>query len=188
MESSISTYDRIQYDVNNVALVGNEYISTEENFAYVMNLINNYEVVFERLLDKMENSDVNFKFYNTYGKSEKFTTATTDISISMTINVEGDFSDTLETEIEDMVISFMNQLNEKDEIATSNISTMLENEFPISSISDIKINSQNVSSIRVNDGYIESIEQSNNQIPEFLNIGKDGDEYKINIKIEGETL
>ena len=188
MESSISTYDRIQYDVNNVALVGNEYISTEENFAYVMNLINNYEVVFERLLDKMENSDVNFKFYNTYGKSEKFTTATTDISISMTINVEGDFSDTLETEIEDMVISFMNQLNEKDEIATSNISTMLENEFPISSVSDIKINSQNVSSIRVNDGYIESIEQSNNQIPEFLNIGKDGDEYKINIKIEGETL
>lgn len=178
-------FNGLEYVIKEIPIIKYDYITDTNNFNYLVDSLNEYESMFTGVLGILtQSTSINMKFYNSYGKSDRFSISDTNISIAMNIALKVEENDELHRTITNHIISFVNNINKTGvtRFSFSNLSTSLENTF-----SDIV--SVRLGSINGNKVYdIFEDETLNEMIPEYLNIGYNTADDEFEIKIDYLTI
>ena len=121
------------------------------------------------------NTDLDLKFYNTYGISKNYTVDFVDIVIRMQVRLNTSPTDSIKSRIRQAIRSFIEDSNSNVEkrASLSNLIRYLENN--ISEIAYIKfysINQANIQNIEPIDGLLDKAEFGIDYVPEFLTVKK----------------
>lgn len=177
-----------EYIIRNVPLTNYDYIKNKKLAQdFVQNVFTNCKNIRESLKLITNNFNIDFKLYNTYGKSKYFyilndktnTLDNVNITISMDIhlNASATLDDSLRYDIIEYTKQYIEKTNTDNNLYASNLVSGLLNNF-----SDIKyIAFNNINNYQYNVQSIEknipsyNISQKNsmiNYVPEFLNVSK----------------
>lgn len=167
--SVISKENNGDYLIEQIPLIGSNFLTNYNNFTQFISEWNDYYSILEKISKKLIDQCLfNVKFYNTYGISRMFSSFTTNLLLHFKIKLNVDETEDLKKNIARKVVEFINTINsnESEELAFSNLSTLLENSFPeIKRIEKVKFGRNNMQ-------VITSLgQQLNNETPEFLNLG-----------------
>jgi hypothetical protein len=203
---SLSDSNNYKYsDINRYAtikglpVVGKHYIYNYNVFQDLFNTLDTYYLLLTSNFDKLENNtNVNVKFYNTYGPSTYLSCNRIDIGLDLIIKLVGSYSNDLDYNIKKFIMNFVENTNDTDNsvLAISNLIKELEDNFE--DIKYIRFNGFNCDDGQVITNSCPSYsemtkEQLINYIPEYLNItlgqdtfiyDKDNFVSSINIKYE----
>ena len=120
------------------------------------------------------NTDVNVKFYNTYGLQNLFDIDRVDLSMDLEVKITNNFQTELDTNIKKFIIDYVLQVNESSDsrLSVSNLIRQIENNFQdISYINFKTINGAPITNITTVLDIQVLQEQSINVTPEILQIG-----------------
>lgn len=195
-----------EYIVRNVPLTNYDYIKNRHLAQdFIQNVFTNTKNIRESLKLITNNFNIDFKLYNTYGKSKYFyilndktnTIDNVNITISMDIhlNASATLDDSLRYDITEYTKNYIEKTNTDNNLYASNLISGLLNNF-----SDIKyISFNNINNYQYNVQSIEknipsyNISQSGNMVnyvPEFLNVSKNysqdstSAEYNIDLQFK----
>jgi len=172
--------DTAYFVLNKIPVFGAHIFYNINKYSQLMETYNNYMTLLKSKFDNLANAtDINIKFFNTYGVSKNLSSVSTNISLEMDMKVTR-FTNTLDKAIKNHIINFIKNSNEtQDRIFNiSNLIKSLENQF--SEILYIVFKSLNNTSNQ----QIKPLnyEQNIEEVPEFLNIG-----FKQSAAIEGNS-
>ena len=163
--------------LNKIPVIGALFYLNQYQNAEIMNDIFNYVQIVRNVASSLENNTtIDVKFFNTAGLSSYFDIDTIDIKLRLDIALHNNASSTIDMEIKNEIVSFIeniNSLNEK-RFSISNLIKQLETKY--SYIKYIKFSS-------VNGSNIQNIEQTlyagaktedlpYDYVPEYLTIRK----------------
>jgi hypothetical protein len=158
--------------VSGVLALESSYLSNPENFNSFLDQFYDFEKNIKNVLDKVENgNEFDLKFYNTFGRSKIYETVNVALTLNLTIELKVAYSEELNTNIRNYLITYINSANDREGFATSNVVTYLESKF--SEIDNIVINSINGENIQKIEKKLQSLQpviDSTNYVPEFLNL------------------
>ena len=169
--------------IHSIPLV--EYGYFHNNTDSIFSLIENYIIILESNLNKLEgNTELDIKFYNTHGKSNllysnivggnKEYTDRIDIHLDIDMYLNYNISEYQKVEIEEFIADFIESCNEGGAFPISNLCRKLEDKFPI--IQFIEFNAMNgnkvqkiLNSLTVNQVVASPVKD---YVPEYMNLRK----------------
>ena len=163
-------------NVGGIPVVGSHYFNNYNVYREFFTVFEEYFTLLKDNFDKLENNtNVEIKFYNTYGYSKHWTSYSTDITLSLDIKIVENYTYDLDLKIKKAIIQFVEDVNKSTSkiFAISNLIKLLERNFE--DIQYIEFNSIDGLDIqKVYKDYPEISEMTKQQlinyIPEFLNI------------------
>jgi hypothetical protein len=188
----VSSNFRVDPETGNVAIhsvpaIGYEYYSNLANYKDIYSLLDAFESMLRENKGSLENNtDMDLKFYNTWGPSKYFNSGTTDLFLKLKIKLRGLLTQRLDTEIRKFIVdtieaSNVSVQNEQRRFSVSNLIRGLEQEFPL--IVYIEFDAVNGNAALQNVLATEdkpddmTAEQLINHVPEYLNVGMDRNSY-----------
>lgn len=184
------------YIIRGVPLSSFEYLSVPKySDCFARNVLNSVEILNDSTLNITNNFSIDFKFYNTYGKSYYFYLKEKErlinkviVMIDITIKINPNkLTDTLlKTEIKDFIKKYIEESNETNNFYLSGLFQSLENQFP--DITYVYFNDMNRYGTECQvvekdfPNSIDSPELMREFVPEFLNI------YKLYDRASKEVL
>lgn len=165
------------FNLLGIPVLGRHYFNNYNVYKEFFELFEIYYDVLLENFDKLENNtNIDMKFYNTYGRSKHYSSYSTDITLQLTIKLANEtYTTDLDLKIKKAIIDFVNETNNNTNqiFAISNLIRTLERTFP-----DIKyIEFENIDGLdvqKITKDYPEikdlTKEQLINYIPEYLNI------------------
>lgn len=177
-------YCQVNYDqtvgkvrIKHVPVVGTlAYLNQVQHNEVMTDILHTIEVAKVASVNLENNTSIDVKFFNTYGKSKYFDIDTIDIRIKMVISLNVYSNRVLENSIKEFIMEYVESCNATLEkrFSFSNLIRLLETNFSeIKFIKFFTINGGNVQSIRqinITDESIEALPYD--YIPEFLNVRK----------------
>jgi hypothetical protein len=170
--------------INSMPMIGYSYLDQESKYDSLYNLLSTFEFILEDNLNSLQNNtDLDMKFYNTFGMSQYYEIEeggqrfNSDVNMSVSLNIK--LNQTIdEKEIIDFIATFMENTNNSDSrvISISNLITELENNFDeIDYIEFNTLNEHNTQKIIYTYEESQSIQGASHQqlinfVPEYINI------------------
>ena len=174
------------YSIEMVPVIGFDYFQLKYDVVY--NLINQYLEVFEGIMDKLENNtDIDIKFYNTFGPSKLFYLnkslerntdneevleyeyiSKLDILLDFNMCLYTTITSALDASIKQYISDFIESCNDGDIIPISNLLRLLESNF-----SFIKYIEYNGLSGDYSTDLVNKYQKIENKFTSFLDMTKD---------------
>lgn len=155
-----------------VPLIGATSYFNTNRYGTLINKFNTYVEVLRANFEKLRNNtDVNMKFYNTYGVSYLYNISTVNLALSLDIKLYNYSKDT-DTKIRAHIVEFVRTSNDTEDqiFSVSNLITSLEKTFSqIRYITFNSLNGMNIQEVKLID--TSSSEQEYEYPPECLSIG-----------------
>jgi hypothetical protein len=189
--NNITTSD-ITFNAENEVIVkdipvvdSNFYTNEDDEWKQLLRNISYYEELLESSIDlNRNNTNFNFKFFNTKGNSLNTTSNFTNFSLNLEVILNNGYtSNDIDVNLKTFITQIVENINDKnDYITLSNITTAIENNFPneIKGVVIQLINNQKLE--KIENISEENLKQNNNNyIPEYKNVDYDFelDNYKI---------
>lgn len=127
-----------EYIITSIPMVGMHYVGNDASIVYLTNALNDKKAYIDNCLKLIENNtDIDFKFFNTYGPSKTYTigdAAQTPIgNIDITIKFRLSIKSTTDIYTKDDVLSFIKKyiedINDIGNLHIPNLITKISNEF-----------------------------------------------------------
>jgi hypothetical protein len=161
--------------IKQVGVIGTRYYSDISSSSEINEILSSYEYFLEQNIDKLEsNSQVDIKFYNTFGVSKLYSIDTVNIFLEFQIKLQSTYSSELESSIKESIISFVENTKDSGILSLSNLVTHLESSYSeIQYINIVGINGLGKQTIELT-GETDTNEMTKeeivNYVPEFLNV------------------
>lgn len=163
--------------LNSLPVVGAlAYLNQEENENIMNDIYSSIQIAKQVSKNLENNTSVDVKLFNTYGKSRYFNIDTIDLTLKMVISLNIFTNKILENTIKEFIVEFIESCNITAEkrFSFSNLIRLLESQF-----SEIKY----IKYVTTNGGNIQSVQQIKyldsglddlpiDYVPEFLNVKK----------------
>ena len=201
MHPVLTFKDYTKYNVNgfyvrHIPVLGYHYTLDYSIYKSFYSLFKLYYDIFVLNFEKLENNTtLDIKFYNTYGRSKHFSSFNTAFTLQFIIKLVDSYTKDLDYKIKKFIVSFVEKVNKTPNkiFAISNLVRELEKNFEdIQYIELVAIDDTQEQKIVKDypEVYELTREQLINYVPEFLNIyiGKESyagnpDDFKVGIKI-----
>jgi hypothetical protein len=180
VKSDIATDDTNNIVIYDLPLVGARFGLNSNNMSNLLSMLLSSAEIVNNSIDQLENNtEIDIKFYNTYGVSLNYTSPYTNISLSMQIKLNGNYDQSVPDAIKLATIKYIITLATNKEIFSfSKIIQYLQNNFPnIAYIIPMGWNGVHISdgsgdTIDLNEKYKsqQTINSFTDHAPEFLNI------------------
>jgi hypothetical protein len=173
--------------IKNVPVIATKYFNNSTNYKDIYSILDNYSTVISANIDRLQNNtDVDLKFYNTYGVCQYSSIDTTNLKLGLNIRLNVPFTQVLDNAIKQKIIGMVEESNVTANsgtgglLALSNITTALQNSFKEIVFVEFRhlngVNQQKVQYLYPNFQGL-SQEQLINYVPEYLNIGMGSTDY-----------
>lgn len=179
----VKTDDDIQYKIFKIPVLKKSWWNTEDKVTYFLQMLDYRRRYIQEAMSLIENPfGINFKFYNTYGYSKNFNIDKEEnidrvnISLKFEVMFVNKEDQALIPEIRNTIKSYIENINEQDDIHMPNLITHITNIYrnSIVYIKFIKLNEYDYlwQSIYKNPKVVESAWIESQNTPEFLNINE----------------
>ncbi|BDH16471.1 MAG: hypothetical protein [Bacteriophage sp.] len=177
-------YCQVNYDtivgkvqIRHIPVIGSiAYLNQEQNMEIMNDIFNAIQVAKVASANLENNTSIDVKLFNTYGKSKYFDIDSIDIRIKMVISLNIYITKELEKAIKEFIMEYVESCNTTLEkrFSFSNLIRLLESNFSeIKFIKFFSINGGNVQSIKKITSVDETLEAlPYNYVPEFLTVRK----------------
>ena len=182
--------------LRSIPVVGKKYFHNQSVYEDFMIVFDVYYKLLEDAFKALENNTkVDLKFYNTFGKSKYFTSETTNLVLELNVYLLGNYTKNLDFKIKNFIVDLVEKVNSTESkiFALSNLMYYLEKEFDeIEYIEFVNLNGTTKQKIEYT---LENIEELSKDellfyVPEYININidedsftGDPDNFRVGIKI-----
>jgi hypothetical protein len=191
--SDIVVEDDSHFLIKEIPVIGSRYImdsNTSEKIAQSLKEIE--DTLLENAMSLENNTQINLKFYNTFGPAMLYNSDFTNLFIKLKIALRTTFTATIDSRIKQSIVDFVKNSNEQGRLSLSNLTSYLEGTYSsIKYINIIGINDMGLQTIEnkyVND--IDSLtkDEFKKYVPEYLNVNMQLDDGILNYSIEIEYV
>ena len=155
-------------------IASTQFFNTEQYSRFMDQMLQYIYVLRDNFGRLKNNTDINIKFYNTYGLQYLFDIDRVDLALNLEIKLQSQFQTNLDQDIKKFIVDYVTKINDNQSprLSMSNLMTSLEKNFQ--EIEYINFKSLNNAPI-VNVSYTRDIqvlqEQNISITPEILQIG-----------------
>lgn len=169
--------------IKSVPVAGANVLFSTERYNYFITQLRKYT---DQLADTVKyltnNTSFNTRFYNTYGPSLLWSVSRTNVSLSLEVEREDGYDDTVDTNIRELCKDFIQNINTlmdtskalNNRVSLSNLSTKIEQAIPsIDSCNILSVNeifTRKIERLESSTGSLESSGYAIDDVPEYLTI------------------
>ena len=191
--SDIVVKDSNYFYIKEIPVIGTKYLLDKNTNQKVSSALEEIEEIFLEHANSLENNtQMNVKFYNTFGAAQHYNCDYTNLFIKLKIALNSSYSLTLNNKIKNAIIQFVNDSNSIGRLSLSNLVRELEKTFTqIKYINVVGINDMGLQTIE--DKYFNNLdamtkEEYKKYVPEYLNVNMQLDDGILDYSIELEYL
>ena len=191
--SEIKVEDSNYFRIREIPVIGTKYLLDSDVNKTISEALKNIEEVFLNSAEALENNtQLNLKFFNTFGAAKNYDSDYVNLFIKLRIAINTSFSLTLDDRIKEAIIQFVSDSNEIGRLSLSNLVRELETSFTeVKYIDVIGINDMGVQT--VTDKYFNNTDGMTKRafreyVPEWLNVNLQLEDGILHHSIEIEYV